>query len=111
MRHAAYLSASKNGVFYFRLPIPSELHPVAAIRANGSNPDKPDLRWRSFCSRSLSSHLQRDFGSDADRISNAVIQHGHQTQLQTALFLHGDGTRMEKDEMGHRCNWIDVWIC
>ncbi|SHK90070.1 hypothetical protein SAMN05444414_102183 [Roseovarius marisflavi] len=108
MRHAAYLSTSRHGIFYFRLPIPSELHPVAAIRANDST---ADLCWRSFCSRSLSSHLQRDFCLDADRISNAVIQHGHQTQLQTALFLHGDGTRMEKDEMGHRCNWIDVWIC
>jgi len=27
MRHAAYLSTSRHGIFYFRLPIPSHLHP------------------------------------------------------------------------------------
>ncbi|AGI67071.1 hypothetical protein OAN307_c13920 [Octadecabacter antarcticus 307] len=27
MRHAAYLSTSRHGIFYFRLPIPTRLHP------------------------------------------------------------------------------------
>lgn len=28
MRHAAYLSTSRHGIFYFRLPIPRRLHPT-----------------------------------------------------------------------------------
>ena len=31
MRHAAYLSASRHGIFYFRLPFPRKLHPAGKV--------------------------------------------------------------------------------